>query len=94
MKILRANLREVKIFSSVLHQRKNTTLFYSIIFDIFFQFNLWMYTMQTQVKPGLKRKRGCSYSLGETKIMKDFLTQYVSIPMYMATNVYQPHLLI
>ena len=47
--------------------------------------------MQTQVKPGLKRKRGCSYSLGETKIMKDFLTQYVSIPMYMATNVYQPH---
>lgn len=50
--------------------------------------------MQTQVKPVLKRKRGCSYSLGETKIMKDFLTQYVSIPMYMATNVYQLHLLI
>lgn len=47
--------------------------------------------MQTQVKPGLKRKSGCSYSLGETKIMKDFLNQYLSIPMYMATNVYQPH---
>lgn len=28
--------------------------------------------MQTQVKPGLKRKRGCSYSLGETKIIKGF----------------------